>query len=162
LWIEVRKQKPFPLRERDCVKRIRLLVEPFHFIHMRRADQATIERVRPGVIGTLNRLGQPAPGRFTESRAAMTADVVVGAQLTGLIAQHDDAFPGDLGQQVVAAIQHCLSAHADPVVTEEPLSLFGEYVGRRVVASRQRSGALLIALDGLQKRRHRISSASFL
>jgi len=64
------------------MQRIRLLVEPFDLVHVRRTDQAAIERVGPGVIRALNRLGEAALRRFAQPGAAMAADVVVRAPLS--------------------------------------------------------------------------------
>ena len=160
LGIEIYKQESFPLGERDGVEWIRLLVEPFHLVHVRRADQAAVECVRPGVIRALDRFGQPARGRFAQPRAAMAADVVVGAPLSRLVAQHDDAFAGDLNEEVIARRrERGVPADADPMPAEDSLLLFHEHVRRRVIGSRKRACTLTIGLDRFQER-HRISRAA--
>ena len=142
------------------MERIALLVEPFDFVHMRRADQAAIERVGPGVIGALNRFGQPARGRFAQPGTAVATHVVVRATLTGLIAQNDDALAGDFYQEVIArGRERRIAADADPVSTENPLLLVGEHFRRRVIAARESTGTLMVAFDGLQEG-HRIARAA--
>ncbi len=160
LGIEVHEQEPFPRGERDGVQRIRLLIEAFHLVHVRRANQAPVERVGPRVIWALDRLGEAALGRFAQPRAAMATDVVVRVTLTGLIAQHDDALATDRRDEVIARRREGLiAADADPVAPEDPLRFAGEYFWIVVVAAGQRAGALAITLDGLQKA-HRISRAA--
>ena len=142
------------------MQRIGLLIEAFHLVHVRRADQTPVERVRPRVIRALDRLGEPALGRFAQPRAAVAADVVVRSGVAGLIAQHDDALAADLGDEVIARRrERRIAADANPAAPENPLRFTGEYVRIVVVAAGQRAGALAITLDGLEKA-HRISRAA--
>src|SRR5438105_8229525 len=145
------------------MQRVCLLVESFDFMHVRRADQAAIQRVGPRVIGALDRFRQPAPRGFAESRAAMAADIVIRAPLAGLVAQDDDALTGDLRQHVIAWIcKSGISADADPVVLKDALLLCRKNLRRRVVAAGERARALLITLDRLQEGRHRSAPLRFL
>src|SRR5438045_9729070 len=106
------------------MERIGLLVESLDFMHVRRANQATIQRVGPRVIGALNRFRQPATRGFAEPRAAMAADIVIRAPVAGLVAQDDDALAGDLRQHVIARIcKSGISTDADPVVLKDALLL---------------------------------------
>src|SRR6266550_6800033 len=90
----------------------------------------------------------------------MTAHVVVGAPLAGLIAQHDDAFTRDRGEEVIARRrERGIAADTDPMTPEDTLLLSVEHLRSRVVAARKRAGTLPIALDGFQKA-HRISRAA--
>ena len=128
--VEIHEQKPFPLRERHAVQRVRLLVESFHFIHVRRADQTPIERVRPRVVGALDRFRETAVRGFTQAGAAMAADVVVRSGVGRLIAQHDDALARDADQEVIArAGERCFAADADPLMPEHPLLFLREHLG---------------------------------
>src|SRR5207247_6958790 len=123
------------------------LAEPPDFVHGGCADQPAIEGIRPRVVRTLDRLGQPARGRFAEARAAVAADVVVRMPLARLIAQHDDALARDLHDEVVARRrQRGVAPHTDPMACEDALLLLGEDLRRRVVTAGQRPRALLIAL----------------
>src|ERR1700752_1477359 len=127
---------------------------------MRRADQATVERVRPRVVGTLNRLRQLAARRFAQPGAAVAAHVVIGVSLSRLIAQHDDAFAGDLYDEgVTGRPERGIAAHADPVAREDALPFLGKPLGGRVIPAWERPRALTIALDGFDEG-HRISRAA--
>ena len=72
--IEIDEDESFPKREIHRAQGIISLIEPRHFIHVRRADQPTIEPVGPGVIRTLNR-GRVAARVFLQARPTMPADV---------------------------------------------------------------------------------------
>src|SRR2546423_2783409 len=145
------------------MQRVCLLVESFDFMHVRRADQAAIQRVGPRVIGALNRFRQPASRGFAEPRAAMAADIVIRAPLAGLVTQDDDALAGDLRQYVIARIcKSGISADADPVVLKDALLLCGKNFRRRVVAARERARTLLVTLDRLEEGRHRSAPLRFL
>src|SRR2546423_1336867 len=90
----------------------------------------------------------------------MPADVVVGTPLARLVAQHEDAFPGNVDQEIIALRgKRRIAADTDPVMPENSLLLVGEHVRRRVIAARQRPRALAIALNGLEEC-HRISRAA--
>ena len=142
------------------MQRIGLLVEPLDLVHVRRANQAPVECVRPRVIRALNRFGEAALGRFAQPRAAMATDVVVRVALARLIAQHDDALAADLRDEVIARRREGrIAADANPVAPEDLFLLAGEHLWRRVVPALERARTLAIALDGLEEA-HRISRAA--
>ena len=58
------------------VQRVFLLAEVRHFLHVRRADQAAFEVIRPRVVGTLDAPGERAFVFRAQLRAAMPAHVV--------------------------------------------------------------------------------------
>src|SRR5207248_5641231 len=95
LWVarQIDEQESLPRRERDGVQRIVPLVEARHLAHVRRADQRAVERVRPGVVGTLDRFGQAAARAVAQPGAAVSAHIVEGAQRAVLAANQDGALP---------------------------------------------------------------------
>src|SRR5437762_13081150 len=77
---QIDEHKPFPFGERDALEWIVPFVEARHFVHVRGADQRAVERVRPGVVGALDRLGQAPSLRLTQPGAAMAAHIIESAQ----------------------------------------------------------------------------------
>src|ERR671922_1658234 len=86
----------------------------------------------------------------------MAAEVVIGAQGARLIAQHDDAFAGNLDQSVVSpGRERAVTPDTDPVAPENSFSLVRKNVRRRVVTTWERACPLLVAVDCLEKGGHR-------
>src|SRR5256885_14510820 len=73
---EVQEQEPFPRGDGHGVERVVALVEALYVAHVRRADQGAVERVGPGVIGALDRLGEAPPRLLAQPGAPVAADVV--------------------------------------------------------------------------------------
>ena len=71
------------------MQRIVLFVEALDLVHVRRTDEAAVERVGPRVVRALDRLGQFARDIFAQAGAAMTADVEERVQFAAPVA-HDD------------------------------------------------------------------------
>ncbi len=152
---QVDEQEPLPLGQRDLMQRVVPLVEPRHLVHVRRPDQGPVERVGPRVIGALDRLGEAAPRRLAEPRAAVAAHIIEGAHRVVLTAYHDDALAAHaLGRVIPRLGELGGAAHADPAPREDALPLFGPDLGRVVVPPGQRALPLLVGLGGFHERCH--------
>ena len=60
LGSQVDEDEALPLGDPGLVERIARLVEAFHLLHVGRADQPAVGGPGPGMIGTLDRLGEVA------------------------------------------------------------------------------------------------------
>src|SRR5207237_2197235 len=135
--------------------RIIALAEPLDVARGWRSDQPSVERIRPGVIGTLDGLGEPAAGLLAEPGAAVAADVVVGPDGAGPVAEEDNAFlPDGLEKIVPRVADPVLPPHAEPPSGKDPLRFLGKDLRGDIVAPGQRSGAVNRDLRGLEKLRH--------
>src|SRR5205807_6298587 len=113
------------------------------------------EGVGPGVVRTLDRLGEAAAPLLAQPRPTVAADIVMRPQRAALVAQHDHALARDVGQEVVPGLGELRgAAHAHPAAREDPLRLLREDLGRRVVPPRQGARALPVHLGGLEKGGH--------
>src|SRR2546421_2961309 len=111
-------------------------------LHVRRAEQATVERVGPTMVGALDASLKVALGGRTNAGAAMATDVEEGLHAAGCIARDDDAFTGDLAQNVVAGTwDFRLAASVDPHLRIETIHLFPEHLRVGVIALRKCSGS---------------------
>jgi len=79
---ETDEDTALPDGHRHGLERVVVRAEGLHLIHERRADERTIERIGPGVVGALNGLGELALWLGEQPRPAVSAHVVVRAQLT--------------------------------------------------------------------------------
>ena len=104
VFIEIDEDESFPKREIHRAQGIISLIEPRHFIHVRRADQPTIEPVGPGVIRTLNR-GRVAACVFLQSRSSVAAHIKEAVHLSIFISNNNQRFPDNLLDEVVARIR---------------------------------------------------------
>ena len=101
-------------------------IKPGDIIHVRRANQSSVECVGPCVIRTLN-CGGMAALIFPEPRSAMTANVVKGADRRSLIFHDDQAFAGYVRKEIVAGFSElALMAHQYPIGREYLLQLFSK------------------------------------
>src|SRR4026208_283281 len=75
-------------------------IKPGDIIHVRRADQPSVECVRPCMIRTLN-CGGMAALIFPEPRPAMTTNIVKGADRRSFIPDDDQTFAGDFRNKVI-------------------------------------------------------------
>src|SRR5256712_2033730 len=152
---EVDQQEPLTLGEGWGAERVIPLVEAFHLAHVGGADELALEGVGPGVVRTLDRLGEAAAPLLAQPRPTMAADIVMRPQRAALVAQHDHALARDVGQEVVPGLGELRgAAHAHPAAREDPLRLLREDLGRRVVPPRQGARALPVHLGGLEKGGH--------
>jgi hypothetical protein len=117
-------------------------VESRRLIHVRRAKQSPIQRVRPRVIRALNRCGVPT-SFFAKSRAAVAAHVVKGADRRSLIFRDDQAFAGHFRKKIVAGFGELgLMPDQHPLPREYLLQLFGKNLWRnkKPLTQRLRAG----------------------
>src|SRR3712207_6262494 len=102
-------------------------LESRHAVHVRSAEQASIERVRPGVIGALDRRRMPAL-LFAHPRSAMPADVDERMQAPLLVTRDDEALTADQRKKVVACVRHlALVPDANPLPRENRALFLREY-----------------------------------
>src|SRR5439155_8893555 len=97
---QTNEDEPFPKRKVHGVQRIIGLIKTWDLVHVRRADQSTVEPVRPRVIRALNHGRMPARVLF-KSRPAMTTHVVKPANGRSLITNNDQRFVRDLRDKIV-------------------------------------------------------------
>src|SRR6266404_6982612 len=87
---EIQETKAFPKTKPRRLQRIFRLVESWHLIHVRRAKQSPIERVRPRVIGALN-CSALSVSAFDEATTAVAAHIVKAMDLSAFISDNDEA-----------------------------------------------------------------------
>src|SRR5262249_16549398 len=95
---------------------MRSLVEPVHFVHVRSADESSVQRVGPGVVGALDGFVQPAKSLLQHTCAAVTADVVEPVNLTRPAPNQDQVFTEDVLRKIIAWGRNlALMAHTEPL-----------------------------------------------
>src|SRR5437660_222405 len=75
---EIYENESFPRRQVYWAEGVISLIETWNFVHVRRADQSSVECIRPGVIWALNRADLSA-WIGAKPRAAMSANIVKSA-----------------------------------------------------------------------------------
>src|SRR5579863_4664436 len=106
---------------------------------MRGSQQRPVEPIRPGMIRT----GDAAAGertfrRLAQACAAMPAHVVKSAHIARGVARNNDAFPGQLAQEVVARIgDGAVAPGADPPAEVKALDLLAKDFRICVIPRRQ-------------------------
>src|SRR4030095_10049289 len=123
---EIQENKTFPKTQPRRFQRIISLIESRRLIHVRRAKQSPIQRVRPRVIRALNRCGVTIL-LFAKSRPAVTANVVERADRRSLILPDDQTFAGYFRKEIVARFgELALMADQNPPRREYLLQLFSK------------------------------------
>ena len=69
-----------PVRDLHRVQRKFFLPEMRHILHVRRAEQPSVETIGPGMVRALDAAAEIAGVVGAQTRAAVPADVVKGAQ----------------------------------------------------------------------------------
>ena len=106
------------------MKRIIGLIKILYIVHVGGTNQAAIKGVRPRMIGTLNSRRQVTACLFNQSRSAVATHVVKAMNVSASVAQHDNTFASDLGDEVITGLRDLtLVACQDPVLREDFLSL---------------------------------------
>src|SRR5262249_31728688 len=124
--------------------------------HRGGAEEAAVEGVGPGVVGALDRAGEPPAGLLAEQGPAVAADVVEGPHRAGAVAQDDDALRVDGPDEEVAGPGDLLLApRAEPGSQEDPLLLLAEDLRRGIEAAGQRPRAAGADLRRLEEPIHR-------
>src|SRR5438309_7904721 len=77
---QVHKNETLPNPDSHREERVVFPSEAPHLVHVWRADQAAVEAIGPGMIGTLD-CGRMSSLLFAEARSAMPADIVKSADL---------------------------------------------------------------------------------
>src|SRR5437899_9577045 len=124
------------------MQRIVRLIKARDIIHVRRADQSSIQSVRPSVIGTLNS-HRPSVSVFDESASAVAAHIVKPADGGAFIADNDQALARDLCSKVITGLRDLtLMPDQPPLPGKNLLLLLSENLGRNKILlfERFRSG----------------------
>ena len=126
---QVDEEEALPGRHRHRVERPVGLIEVLDVGRGGRPDEPAVERVGPGVVGALDRLGEAAGVLLAEPGASVAADVVIRPVSAGPVAQHDHALLPDHLQEIVARVGDAvLAPDADPPSEEDPFQLLGQDV----------------------------------
>ncbi len=120
-----------------------------------RADQPAVEGVGPGVVGTLDRLGEAAGVLLAEPGAPVPADVVERPVAARPVVQHDHALLADLLEEVLARLGDAVfTADADPALEEDLLHLLGQDLRRGEIFAGKGVGPIDGDLGRLDERGH--------
>src|SRR5258707_12393567 len=131
---EVDEDVAVPHSRRNFVQWI-VFTAKIGFLHVWSADERTVQRIGPAVIGTLDASGKCALGGSAQARAAMAAHIIESADLAARIAGDDNALAGDVAQEVVAGPRNLTgAAGANPGLAIKALELFAENVRVGVIA----------------------------
>src|ERR1700749_4712058 len=123
MWARVDEDVAVPKLGMEFLQRIVLAIEDRR-IHVRRAEEATVEAIRPTMVRALNPGRETSFGSGAQTRTTMPADVVKGAYRAGIGADYDDAFAGDLPQEIIAWVGDVVgAARADPAIKKEVIQL---------------------------------------
>src|SRR6187551_1288036 len=91
-------------------------VKTLDFIHVRRADESSVQTICPGMIRALERLAQVAALLLADPGPAMAADIVESPHSPFLLAQNDQTFTPDFLHEIIARLrQLALMSHAQPL-----------------------------------------------
>ena len=136
--IKVDEHMPGPGVGGDTIERVVVLAEVRHFVHVRRADQASVEVVGPRVIWALDAAAENAIGLGAEPSPAMTADVVERVHARRA-ARDDDALAEQLADDEPSGpIDLFLSSRVNPHSREQPIHLAIEEAAIDVVLGWER------------------------
>src|SRR6202008_467010 len=112
-------------------------IKPGDIIHVRRANQSSVECVGPCVIRTLN-CGGMAALIFPEPRPAMTANVVKGADRRSFIPHDNQIFAGDFRNKIITgSCDLVLMPNQHPLFGKNLLLFLCKNFGRDKIALRQ-------------------------
>lgn len=118
----------------DFVQRV-IFAAKIGFLHVGSADERTVERIGPAVVGTLDASGKSAFGDFAKARAAVAADIVVGTDFAGGVARDDDTFPCDLAEEIIAGAGDLSGATcANPSLAKKAIQFVAEQFRVGVIA----------------------------
>src|SRR5262249_20664194 len=122
---QVHEDESLPEGQADREQRMFGLIEPGGLLHVRRAQQSPIQTAGPGVIRTLNMLGELPLWPFAHARPAMTADIVEPMKSALFIADDDQTLSRNLRQQILACLfQLTLVPHTKPFRRKDALPFF--------------------------------------
>ena len=99
-------------------------VQPREAVPVGHADEAPVEAVGPGVIGTGDAAAAVAARTVEQPRGAMPADVMESAHRAILAAQHQHRLPEELEGVEVPRLRHVAQvAHELPAAAEDAIAL---------------------------------------
>jgi hypothetical protein len=104
---ETHEQEAPPLGEGRRLEAVVRLLEARNVLHVRRRLERAVEAVGPGVVRALQAALHLAVRLGAQAGAAMAAEVVVGVDLPGGVADHHDALAVDLEEEVAAGSGSC-------------------------------------------------------
>ena len=138
---EIHENESLPQTEVHRMQRIIGLIKPGNVVHVRRADQSSIERVSPCVIRTLNR-GRMSALILAEPRPAMTANVVKCADRRIFYPGRRSNFRRRLPKKIITgSCDLILMPNQHPLLGKNLLLFLGKNFGRDKIALRQALGA---------------------
>src|SRR6266478_3442650 len=121
----------------NTVQRI-ILAAKIRLLHMRGAEKASVEGIRPAVVGALDAAFEVTFGGRTDARAAVAANIEKGLHASAGIARDNDAFSCNLTENVVAgAWNFSFAAGIHPHLRIEAVHLVAENLRVGVVALRK-------------------------
>ncbi|MEY4256663.1 MAG: hypothetical protein RLZZ141_1890 [Pseudomonadota bacterium] len=117
-------------RDRTQVNRLQASAALVEILaHMVGKDQVAFERVGPGMIAA-DQIADLLMRAIDEARAAVTADIMEGADLQVVIAHDQDRGLADVDHEHVAWLRHIgLNADIDPVAAKDQIHIGLEYIG---------------------------------
>lgn len=152
---KVDEDETFPEREAGREQAVLRLVESGDAIHVWSAGECAIETIGPGVVRALDGMREMPSRIFAKAGASMTAEIVEGADLAGLIAENDEVFAGGIDEVVIAGFGELgLVANAKPFGGEDGALLAGEDFRRGEIISREGFRAGRKGFDGFLERGH--------
>src|SRR5262245_51316235 len=98
-------------------------------VHMRRANQTSVQTVRPSVIRALDRLAKLAALFLAQSRSTVAANIVKSVHFSHLITQNNQTFPCYLLHEIIARLWNLTHmTDAQPLREENTLQFFRKNV----------------------------------
>ena len=92
------------------------LIKTIDFVHVRRADESSVQTICPGMIWALEGLAQVAALLLADPGPAMAADIVESPHSPFLLAQNDQTFTHDFLHEIIARLRElALMPHAQPL-----------------------------------------------
>ena len=134
---EIDKDMAVPKLRAHGVERI-FLARKIQFAHVRRADQAAIQGIRPPVVRTLDAAVEAALGNRTHACPAMPANIIEGMHVAEGIAGNNNTLAGYLSQEIVARpVDLRGSSGAYPGAEIKPLHFLRKHLRAGVVSGWQ-------------------------
>src|SRR3954451_14199271 len=119
----VEQDEPADHLAAHAVQGARSAIEVDEAVGVRRAREAAVEAVAPGVVGALQ-AAHAALGSVDDAGPAVPAGVVEGVRHSGVVADDEDALAADLARQETPALADLLDvARGDPSAEEQLVEL---------------------------------------
>src|SRR5438477_8202971 len=151
---KVDEDEAFPKGKTDRMERVRGFIEPLNLIHVRRANQSSVEGICPAMVRALD-LAKVPTLLLAQPCSPVTADIIEGANFPILIAQDDEALARYSLQEIIARVPDLiLMAGAKPATGKNALLFARENFLRTQVLLRKSFGAGSECLGSFAKFRH--------